>query len=127
MWFWWYMLACDLLIPAVMIIAGFIMQKHSPKKINAFLGFRTRRSMMNMDTWKFAHAHCGKLWWKIGLCMTVPSVLVNIPFYNGKESVISVVGLAICTLQLVVLAVSVIPTQMALKRNFNDDGTRKTI
>ena len=45
------------------------MWKHCPKHINGMLGYRTTRSMKNMDTWKFAHDYCGKLWWKIGWVM----------------------------------------------------------
>ena len=66
MWFWWFILICDCIIPAVMIIAGRMMWKHCPKKINGVVGYRTRMSMINMDTWEFAHEYAGKLWWKAG-------------------------------------------------------------
>ena len=56
------MLICDLIIPIVMIIGGRMMWKHCPKHINGIVGYRTTRSMKNMDTWKFAHDYCGKLW-----------------------------------------------------------------
>ena len=62
MWFWWFILICDCIIPAIMIIAGRMMWKHCPKKINGVVGYRTKMSMINMDTWRFAHDHAGKLW-----------------------------------------------------------------
>ena len=34
MWFWWFMLICDLLIPITMLIGGRMMWKHCPKRIN---------------------------------------------------------------------------------------------
>lgn len=37
MWFWWFMLVCDLLTPIVMIIAGRMMWKHCPKQINSLM------------------------------------------------------------------------------------------
>ncbi len=80
MWFWWFMFVCNLLIPVILIIAGRMMWKHCPKKINTVYGYRTRRSMKNMDTWRFAHNYCGKLWWKIGWVSLFPSVVVQIPF-----------------------------------------------
>ena len=86
------MLLFNLLIPAVMIIAGRIMHKHCPKDINWIYGYRTARSMKNMDTWTFAHEYCGKLWWKIGWWMLVPSVLVMIPFWNSSEETVATVG-----------------------------------
>ena len=61
MWFWWFMLICDMIIPIVMVIVGRMMWKHCPKNINGMSGYRTTRSMKNMDTWKFAHDYCGKL------------------------------------------------------------------
>ena len=38
MWFWWFILICDCIIPAIMIIVGRMMWKHCPKKINGLLG-----------------------------------------------------------------------------------------
>ena len=76
MWFWWFMFVSNLLIPALLIAVGYSMWKHCPGKINAVIGYRTRRSMKNMDTWKFAHEYCGRLWWKIGWGMLLPSVPV---------------------------------------------------
>lgn len=66
MWFWWFLFCCDLLVPVTMIVSGRIMWKHPPKNINGLMGYRTSRSMKNMDTWLFAHDYCGRLWWKIG-------------------------------------------------------------
>ena len=67
MWFWWFIFCFNQLTPILMILGGQIMWKHSPKNINSIIGYRTSRSMKNIDTWLFAQKHCGKLWWKIGL------------------------------------------------------------
>ena len=56
MWFWWFMLICDLIIPIAMVICGRMMWKHCPKHMNSMSGYRTTRSMKKMDTWKFAKA-----------------------------------------------------------------------
>ena len=124
-WFWWFLLISDLIIPITMLIVGGIMRTHSPKKINYVLGYRTSRSMKNMDTWKFAHEHCGKVWFRVGLIMTILSIPVHIPFYHRNEDTLSLVSLVLVTVQLVVLIASVFPTEAALKRTFRDDGTRK--
>ena len=79
MCFWWFMLLCDLLIPTVMMLAGYMMRKHCPKQINRVVGYRTARSMKNMDTWKFAHDYCGRLWQRIGAFLLPLSVLIHIP------------------------------------------------
>ena len=51
----------------------------APKDINHTFGYRTKRSMMNKDTWSFAHAYIGKLWLICGL------VLMPIPGSGSKE------------------------------------------
>ena len=125
MWFWWFMFVCNILIPAILIFAGRMMWKHCPQKINGIYGYRTSRSMKNMDTWKFAHDYCGKLWWKLGWISLEVSTVVQIPFFNSSEDVIGKVGGIICTVQLIVLIASIFPTEAALKKTFKDDGTRR--
>ena len=121
----WFIFACDLLIPIMMIVFGRIMWKHTPKDINYIFGYRTTRSMKNDDTWRFAHEYCGRLWWRIGLLMLIPTVLVHIPFYNSNEDTIGILATIVMTVQLIVLIASIFPTEIALKKTFNDDGTRK--
>ena len=115
----------DLLFPAIVIIAGWAMWKHCPKRINALLGYRTTRSMKNMDTWKFAHDYCGRLWWKLGWSMLILSALIAIPFYRSDSATIGAVSSALLLVQCAALILSLFPAEAALKRTFNDDGTRK--
>lgn len=103
------------------------MWKHCPKKINGIYGYRTGRSMKNMDTWKFAHDYCGRLWYKIGWIMLIPSALVQIPFFRSDEDVVGTVGAVLCTIQVIVLIASIFPTEAALKKAFYEDGTRRNI
>ena len=121
----WFIFACDLLIPIMMIGFGLIMWKHTPKDINYIFGYRTTRSMKNEDTWRFAHEYCGRLWWRIGLIMLISTAIVHIPFYNSSKDTIGIVATIVMTVQVVVLMLSIIPTEIALKKTFNDDGTRK--
>ena len=122
MWFWWFMFICDLLVPVVMILCGRMMWKHSPKKINSLFGYRTSRSMKNLDTWIFAQKHFGKLWWKIGWIIFIPSILVHIPFYGASDDMIGIVGLILVTVQTIIIIVSIIPTERALKNTFPEEG-----
>ena len=125
MWFWWFMFVCNLLIPVLMIVCGKMMWKHSPKNINGIIGYRTTRSMKNMDTWRFAHDYCGKLWWKIGCVMIIPSALIHIPLYHSDKNTIGFAGLILVTIQCFIMVGSIYPTEKALKIYFNDDGTRR--
>lgn len=67
MTFFIVMFFCNILIPIIMIIAGYMMYKNPPKEINCIIGYRTRRSMKNKDSWKFAHDYGGRLWFKLGM------------------------------------------------------------
>ena len=125
MWFWWFMLCCDVLIPVLMIIAGRMMWKRPPKTINGTVGYRSNRSMMNMDTWNFAHDYCGRLWWKIGWIMLVPSILIHVPLYGKSDNAIGIACGLLITVQTIVLIVSIFPTERALKRTFTDSGKRR--
>lgn len=124
MWFWWFMFVCDLFIPIIMIICGRIMWKHYPK-YNAIVGYRTARSICNIDTWKFAHDYCGRLWWKTGWIMMIPSAVVLFPFFNRSVNIVGTVGAILCVMQCVILIISIFLVESALKRNFTDKGVSK--
>ena len=73
MGFWVFMLIMNLIIPFTMIGFGNYYVKQAPKEINYISGYRTKMSMKNEDTWKFAHNYCGKLWRIIGCMLLMPS------------------------------------------------------
>ncbi len=125
MWFWWLMLVCNIVVPIITIIAGWFMWKHAPKKINKIIGYRTNRSMKNEDTWEFAHNYCGKLWWIMGWIILCISAVVLIPFYNSTYSTIGIAVVISVAVQCVILVTTIIPTEIALKKTFFDDGTRR--
>ncbi len=125
MFFWWFIFVCDLLIPILMIIAGNMMWKHAPKKINGIIGYRTDRSMKNIDTWKFAQDYCGRLWWKMGWIMLIPSVVIHFPFYHSSENIIGIVAVILCAIQCLILVLTIFPTERALKKAFTEDGIRR--
>ena len=81
--------------------------------------------MKNMDTWKFAHQYAGKLWWKLGFILLIPSCLIHIPFYGSSDDVIGTLGVYVSTIQTIVLITSIIPVEIALRKTFSKDGVRK--
>ena len=120
MWFWWFMFVCDLLIPLILMIAGRMMWKHCPKKINDIYGYRTRRSKRNMETWKFAHDYCGRLWWKLGWILLIISSVAHFPFIHSDEDTIGILGAILCVVQLLILFATIFMTESALKKEFPD-------
>lgn len=115
----------NLLIPVLMIIFGRIMYKHAPKSINGVYGYRTSMSMKNEDTWKFAHDYCGRLWYKIGLIMLIPSVFVQLPFVKSSTDTIGIMTVVLETVQICVMIASIFPTEKALRKTFDKYGNRK--
>lgn len=125
--FWWTMFGCNLLIPILMVIFGGIMWKRCPKEINGVFGYRTGRSMKNMDTWRFAHDFCGRFWVKAGAIAVLPTVLIQLPYYHDSSNVISGLAVLIELLQCAVMIWSIAATEKALKKEFTDDGERRQI
>lgn len=118
------MFICNLLIPLVMIVAGYLMYKKPPKEINDIIGYRTWRAKKNLETWKFAHNYCGKLWVKLGLILIVPTIIAQIPFVKSSEDIIACVAIVIEIIQLAVLLVSIFVAEKALRKTFDNNGNR---
>lgn len=121
---WLAMFICNLLIPVIMILAGYMMYKHTPKEINVVYGYRTSRSMKNEETWKFAHDCCGRLWFKLGFILIIPTIVAMLPFAKSNETVVGIVTLIVISFQVIVLIGSIFPVESALKKNFDDNGNR---
>lgn len=121
------MFICNLLMPLIMIIAGYLMYKNPPKEINGLIGYRTAMSKKNKDTWAFAHDYCGRLWLKLGFMLLVPTVIVQIPFVKADENVVGIVTILIEAIQLTVLIGSIVPVEKALKRTFDESGNRRRV
>lgn len=122
MGFWIYMFFMVLTIPAIMIIFGRIFMKKAPEKINWAFGYRTRRSMMNKDTWAFAHKYIGRLWWICGLVLLPLSVIPMLLLLGKDKDMVGSVGAAITMVQMIPLVGTIFPTERALKKNFDDNG-----
>ena len=123
--FYIYMLLTSLLIPVIMLVFGWIFHRQAPKKINVWYGYRSARSMKNEDTWVFAHHHLARTWMLVGAVLLVISVIPMIAVYGKDDDTVSVVSLVLTVIQLIPLVVSLIPTERALKRTFDENGIRK--
>lgn len=117
---WWFMLACNVLIPLLLIVGGWVMWKLTPKKINGFSGYRTSRSMKNEKTWKFANEYCGRLLWYAGWDTLL--VFAAGQLLHRSEAVIGLVSVALELVDLVPVFVSIGLTEKALKRTFTEAG-----
>lgn len=126
MGFWRLMFLMDLLIPLLMIIYGYVYSQRAPKKINYFSGYRTRRSMQNKETWDFAHRYFGRLSLVFGLVLMPLTIIAALTFRNKDVETVGIMGTLLMTGQIVFLIILIIPTEIALKKNFDKDGNRRT-
>lgn len=125
MWFFILLFVCNLLIPLLMLIIGLVWEKHPVTDINGAIGYRTARSMKNQETWNFAQHYMGKIWKKTGFALFFPSIVVNIICFFVGEDVFAIVTAVLETVQVIVLLVSIIPIERALKKNFDENGNRR--
>lgn len=119
------MFLCNLLVPLVMIIGGYFMYNRPPEDINSVMGYRTKRSKKNKDTWKFAHEYCGRLWIKVGAILLILTIVVQIPFVHSDSDVIAAFNIILIIVQTAVLIVSLVPVERALERTFDENGNRR--
>lgn len=125
MGFWIFMLCTVLLVPLIMLFFGLYFKNKSPKEINSLFGYRTTMSMKNKDTWEFAHHYCGRLWLVLGMIMLPLSVIPMLFIINQDIDVVGIAGGIIEGIQVVVLLISIFPTEKALKKTFDENGNRR--
>lgn len=122
MFFWFLMLFFDLMIPFTMIGFSKSFLYNVPDEINGVFGYRTTRSMKNKATWAFAHHYCGKLWFISGKIMLITTMIAML-FVLGKNTyTVGYFGGILCVIQTIYLMGTILPTEVALKNNFDKFG-----
>ena len=125
MGFWIFMFIMVLLIPFTMIFFGWLLFRKTPKKINFVYGYRTKRSMMNEETWRFANQYFGKVWCFCGLILAPLSVIAIAIVFGKGPGTVGTVGGMITMLQMIPLGGAIIPTEIALRKKFDENGKRR--
>ena len=125
MGFWIFMFIMVLLIPLTMIFFGWLLFRRTPKEINYVYGYRTKRSMMNEETWRFANQYFGKVWYLCGLISAPLSVIAIAIVFGKGPGTVGTVGGIITMLQMLPLIGAIVPTESELKKNFDENGKRR--
>ena len=119
MGFWIFMFIMDLLCPLVMIAFGRRFINNPPKSVNSFYGYRTKLSMKNETTWKYAHKIAGKIWLYCGLVL-LPLSVVAMLFFIGKDiDTVGTAGGIISYIQIIVLLLTILLTEIELHKHFD--------
>lgn len=114
-----------LLIPGTMIVFGLIWQKWTPKTINCIYGYRTKRSMKSQESWNLAHRYAGTIWLYSGVPLLIVSILLLVIFRSDNKDELAITALIINAIQLVGVFLPIIPTEIALKKKFDEEGKQK--
>lgn len=123
--FWIFMFLMALIIPFTMIGFGRAFLRKAPESINYFFGYRTKRSMQSEQTWQFAHQYCGKIWHVSGWILLVLSVVPLLVVVGKDAGIVGTVGGILSAIQCICLAGAILPTERALRNNFDQDGNLK--
>ena len=105
----------DLSLPAMMTVIGYVFLKYPPKEINSIYGYRTARSMMNMETWAYAHRMCGKIWIKAGPVLFV-LILFSKLFLKINEESLTLIHMGVL---IFVLLSSIFLVESKMKKKFS--------
>lgn len=100
-----------------MWLLSYLFKRYPPKSINHLYGYRTPRSMVNADTWKFANDFATRFMYRLSVyCLLLPAVgYVLWPDVNI---------LATLTLHSVLLLSILWFTERELKKHFDQKGNR---
>ena len=124
---WFMMLGFNMLIPAIMLVTGKLMERKAPKKINWLIGYRTDMSMKNEDTWAFAHRVAGAFSLKWGWVTLVVTMITMLVLLGRSVEIVSSAGCILMFLQLIPVLAVIPHTERALRKNFDKDGMRKDV
>lgn len=113
---------CSLIVPLTMILFGVWMRCRPPKEVNGAFGYRTRRSTKNEETWLFAHKMCGKVWTWGGLALLFVTAGAMFLLWRNGVDVMTQWTTKVTMAQVVILALSIIPVEHALRKHFDDNG-----
>jgi uncharacterized membrane protein len=106
----------QLILSLVLVLAGFIMAKYPPKKINPIYGYRTRRSMQSPEAWKCAQRFSSRRIVLSGLYgLLVFFISWALDFSEGVQGL-----LMIATLMLTIIYV-VYSVEGILKKKFPEE------
>ena len=111
----------SVLIPALMLLFGWLFLRRPPRRINSIYGYR----MQNQETWEFAHRVGGRVWLRAGAVLLAVTLLSALLILGRGEQIWKLWCLILVLLQTAVLIGTIVPVERALKENFDQFGRRK--
>lgn len=114
-------------IPLLLIVIGKIYEKYPSKEPNIAIGFRTKLSMMNKETWDYAQRLFPKVWISLGRTLLPLSLIILFLLYSEDKDYTGNLALILMLVQVILMLGSILYVNLKLKKAFNSDGSRKEI
>ena len=114
-----------MIIPLSIMFFGWWFTKEHPKKINSFFGYRSKMSMKNLNTWRAAHEYFGRLWFRIGLNISIVTIMILYLFRNSSNETLDKMFAVLLVIDVVVLLLPIIATEIMLRKKFDSSGEYK--
>lgn len=118
-----FLSVCSLLVPLSMILLGYKWKENPPKDRYGFSGYRTSMSRLNDDTWKYAHKYWGKINFVLGIILTI--ITISILLLTKKRADFEMMVTYLVFIQIGVMTLTIIPTEILLHKNFTKEGVKK--
>ena len=111
---------CSVFVPVLVLLFGILLRKHPPEP-NGLFGYRTKRSMRNAQTWRFAQAYLAKLWIPTGAVMLAVSAAVTAVFWDKDPNAFGKSVEWISYAQIAIMVLTIPLTEQALKKEFDQN------
>lgn len=112
------LLLLSVLIGVIFIIAGFIMLKFPPKKINSLYGYRTKSSMKNKEQWDFSQKYASIIMIYCGIGL----LLIGCLLYFILGDINPIIGMYIgMVLLFISMGIMLYKTEKAIKQQFKSE------
>jgi uncharacterized membrane protein len=110
------------LFGVIFMIVGLLASKFPPKAVNMYYGYRTRRSMLNQDTWMEANRYAPILMTRLGLgCLLLG---IGFGFFIGNLTVHLFLMAGITLIAVILILVL---TEKRLNTLFDKAGNRRSM
>ncbi len=104
----------NMLSGLIFMLAGFILSKYPPKKINSLYGYRTGRSIKSKEAWDFAQGYSADKIFRTGWWLILISIACGfIPKLEPLIELLPAIGIL-----LIFSIIPIVQTEKELKRRF---------
>ena len=105
-------------LPLTMLLVGFKWRQGESKENSGLVSYRSKRSSKSEASWHFAHQYVSKIWLVLGALMLLFSL------YSWFKWGEYIVRSRVMYLQILCLLLPIIPTEIALRKNFDKEGNK---